>query len=132
MCGWGVILLLIFVLCSCATKTKTEYVDRNVYKTVVQQTHDTLINDVHDSIYLQIYQKGDTVFQVKYKERVKYVNKVVCKKDTIYRDSVQTVIKEVVKTKEPWYVKYSLFALAFSVLFLIFFILKNITWQTKN
>lgn len=131
-CGFCVIAAFVIVLCSCATKTKVEYVDRNVYKTEIQTKHDTLINNVHDSVYMQVFQKGDTVFQLKYKERVKYVNKIVYAKDTIYRDSVQTVVKEVVKTREPWYVKYSLYALAISVIFLLFFILKHISWQTKN
>lgn len=130
--GYVFVVLLIFFLCSCATKTKVEYVDRDVYKTIIQHKHDTLINDIHDSVYLQVFQKGDTIFQVKYKEKTKYINKVVYVKDTIYKDSIQTIIKEVVKTKEPWYVDCSLYVLAFGILLFIFFILKHITWQTKN
>ena len=132
MCIFCIILVFAISLCSCATKTKVEYVDRNVYKTEIQTKHDTLINNVHDSIYMQVFQKGDTIFQLKYKEQIKYVNKIVYAKDTIYRDSIQTIVKEVVKTYEPWYVKYSLYALAISIIFLIFYILKNITWQTRN
>ena len=49
-CGFCVIAAFVIVLCSCATKTKVEYVDRNVYKTEIQTKHDTLINNVHDSV----------------------------------------------------------------------------------
>ena len=59
-------ILSLFILTGCATKTKIEYVDREVVKYETKVQHDTLINNVHDSIYHTIFQKGDTIYDTKY------------------------------------------------------------------
>lgn len=125
---WNIVLLsLLMVLSSCATKTKIEYVDREVvkYNTIVQ--HDTLIQNTHDSIYHTIYQKGDTVYDTKYIEKTRWRDKVVVMTDTCYRDSVSTQIKECVveKLKTP---KWCYFSLGISIIFVIFAIGKFVKW----
>lgn len=125
---WNIILLsLVIALCSCATKTKIEYVDREVvkYKTIVQ--HDTLIQNTHDSIYHTIYQKGDTVYDTKYIEKTRWRDKVVVKTDTCYRDSIRTEIRESVveKQKIP---KWCYISLVISAIFVIFAIGKFVKW----
>ena len=121
------ILVLVIGLCSCATKTKIEYVDREVvkYNTIVQ--HDTLIQNTHDSIYHTIYQKGDTVYDTKYIEKTRWRDKVVVKTDTCYRDSVRTEIRESVieKQKIP---KWCYVSLVISAIFVIFAIGKFVKW----
>ena len=122
-------LLLLFpiIFLSCATKTKIEYVDREVVKNQTQYVHDTLVNNVHDSIYHTIFQKGDTVYNTKYVEHVKWKERIVCQIDTVVRDSVSVQIKEntVKKVKIPNWCYYSLVGW---FIILIFAILKIYKW----
>ena len=48
-----IIVGVLFLLCSCATKTNIEYRDREVVKYETKIQHDTLINNVHDSIRIE-------------------------------------------------------------------------------
>ena len=122
-----IIITLILVFSSCATKTKIEYVDREVVKYETKIQHDTLINNIHDSVYHTVFQKGDTIYDTKYVEKTKYRDRVVVRIDTCYRDSIQTVIKESVKEKQiiP---KWCYYLLVFSILVIIFAIVKVIRW----
>lgn len=121
------ILFTILVFYSCATKTKIEYVDRDVVKYETKIQHDTLINNIHDSVYHTVFQKGDTIYDTKYVEKTKYRDRVVVRIDTCYRDSIQTVIKESVKEKQiiP---KWCYYLLVFSIIVIIFAIVKVIRW----
>ena len=95
-----VIILFIWILfgiicfTSCATKTKIEYRDRIVdhYNTIVQ--HDTLREHTSDSIFEKIYVKGDTIYNTKYVEHVKWKERIVCQIDTVVNDSISVQIKE--------------------------------------
>lgn len=122
-----IIITLILVFSSCATKTKIEYVDREVVKYETKIQHDTLINNIHDSVYHTVFQKGDTIYDTKYVEKTKYRDRVVVRIDTCYRDSIQTVIKESVKEKQiiP---KWCYYLLVFSIIVIIFAIVKVIKW----
>lgn len=121
------ILFTILVFYSCATKTKIEYVDREVVKYETKIQHDTLINNIHDSVYHTVFQKGDTIYDTKYVEKTKYRDRVVVQIDTCYRDSIQTVIKESVKEKQiiP---NWCYYLLIFSIIVIIFVIVKVIRW----
>ena len=123
----AIIITLILVFSSCATKTKIEYVDREVVKYETKVQHDTLINNIHDSVYHTVFQKGDTIYDTKYVEKTKYRDRVVVRIDTCYRDSIQTVIKESVKEKQiiP---KWCYFCVVISILVIIFAIVKVIRW----
>lgn len=123
----AIIITLILVFSSCATKTKIEYVDREVVKYETKIQHDTLINNIHDSVYHTVFQKGDTIYDTKYVEKTKYRDRVVVRIDTCYRDSIQTVIKESVKEKQiiP---KWCYYSLVFSIFIIIFAIVKVIRW----
>jgi hypothetical protein len=122
-----IVITLILVFSSCATKTKIEYVDRDVVKYETKIQHDTLINNIHDSVYHTVFQKGDTIYNTKYVEKTKYRDRVVVRIDTCYRDSIQTVIKESVKEKQiiP---KWCYYLLVFSIIVIIFAIVKVIRW----
>lgn len=114
-------------LSSCGTKTKIEYRDREVvkYETIVQ--HDTLYNDVHDSIYHTIFQIGDTVYNTKYVEHIKWRERIVCKTDTLIHDSVSVLVKENTIEKKiiPNWCYYSLVAW---IILIIFAVVKVYRW----
>lgn len=123
----GIITLLAFLLCSCATRTKVEYVDREVVKVEKQVVHDTLIQDRHDSIYHTIFQKGDTVYDTKYIERTKYRDRIVVKTDTCFRDSISVETKEVTIEKRV-VPKWCYICLAVCIVFVGYYIIKILRW----
>lgn len=56
------VMIIVFVLCvcsSCVTKKQVEYVDRDVVRYVTKVQHDTLVQNVHDSIYHTVFQVGE-------------------------------------------------------------------------
>ena len=124
----SVFVMLLCFLVGCATKKQIEYVDREVVKYVTKVHHDTLINNVHDSIYHTIFQKGDTIYDTKYVCHTKYRDKIVAKTDTCWRDSVVVQNKNKVKevTKIPKIFWASLF---FSIICIIFAIIKLLKWH---
>ena len=122
-----IIIAIILVFSSCATKKQIEYVDREVVKYQKEIVHDTLFQHTHDSVYYTIFQKGDTVYSTKYVEKTRWRDRVVVKSDTVFRDSIHTQIKE--KTVEKQIIpKWCYFCLVVCVIFLIFAIRKLIRW----
>ena len=124
---YAIIIAVIMLFSSCATKTKIEYRDREVVKYNTSYVHDTTFVEKHDSVYHTIFQKGDTVYDTKYVERTRWRDNIVVKKDTCWRDSIVTIKKETVKevTKIP---KLFKIAFVFSILVVIFAIVKLIRW----
>ena len=122
-----IVVAIVLMFSSCATKREIQYVDRDVVKYETKIQHDTLINNIHDSVYHTVFQKGDTIYDTKYVEKTKYRDRVVVRIDTCYRDSIQTVIKESVKEKQiiP---KWCYYLLVFSIIVIIFAIVKVIRW----
>jgi hypothetical protein len=118
-----IIVFVLFMLSSCATKTKVEYIEKEVVKYETKIQHDTLINNVHDSIRIET--KGDTVFVDRWHTSVK--EKIVNRTDTCWRDSVRTEIKEntVEKLKTP---KWCYFCLGLCIIFIIFALIKLLRW----
>lgn len=122
-----IIIAIILMLSSCATKKQIEYVDREVVKYQKEIVHDTLIQHTHDSVYHTVFQKGNTVYDTKYVEKTKWRDRVVYKTDTCYRDSVYTQTKE--KTVEKQIIpKWCYFCLVVCAIFLIFAIRKIMRW----
>ena len=124
---YAIIIAVIMLFSSCATKTKIEYRDREVVKYNTSYVHDTTFVEKHDSVYHTIFQKGDTVYDTKYVERTRWRDNIVVKKDTCWRDSIVTIKKETVKevTKIPKLFKITF---VFSILVIIFAIVKLIRW----
>ena len=121
---------MIFVT-SCATRTQIEYRDRDVFKYINSIQHDTLISNIHDSIYNNIYSVGDTVYNIKYKERIAYKDRIVYKNDTIVKDSVLTQYKEntIIKNKIP---KWCWYLLTINIFICIFVGVKfYIKWKSR-
>lgn len=124
---WTIVALVLFS--SCATKKQIEYRDREVVKYVTKVQHDTLTNNIHDSIYHTIFQKGDTIYNTKYVEHTKYRDKIIARVDTCYKDSIQVQEKTNIKEKKV-IPKWCYFSLFLSVLFIIFVIIKIKAWLT--
>ena len=124
---YAIIIAVIMLFSSCATKTKIEYRDRDVVKYNTSYVHDTTFVEKHDSVYHTIFQKGDTVYDTKYVERTRWRDNIVVKKDTCWGDSIVTIKMETVKevTKIP---KLFKIAFVFSILVVIFAIVKLIRW----
>jgi len=93
----------IFLLASCATTTRVEYVDREIVRYETKEVHDTLREKTSDSVSQSIERINDTVYVTKYKEHIKYLYRNVYVGDTVYKDSIQTVYieKTVEKTRIP-------------------------------
>lgn len=81
--------------------TQTKYVEKTVEVVRVDTLYQVKIkrDSVHlrDSVYLNVYTKGDTVYQNKYRERVQYIDKL--KVDTVYKSKVDTIYKSVIEEK---------------------------------
>ena len=121
--------VLLFV--GCATKSKIEFRDRDVFKYITSVQHDTLVNNIHDSVYNNIFTRGDTVYNVKYKERIAYRDRIVLRNDTIKKDSIQTQYKEntIIKNKIP---KWCWILLVINIILCTFVGVKfYIKWQSK-
>lgn len=124
-------IVLLLVLClfitSCKTTTRVEYKDRYIDRYITQVQHDTLREKVTDSVYFEVIQRGDTIYKTKYKEVIKWRDRVVEKIDTCYKDSIITEYKESVK--EIKYVpKIYKISMAISILLLIFALVKLALW----
>jgi len=122
-----IIIAIILVFSSCATKERIEYVDRDVNHYITNTVHDTLIDKTTDSVFFEVKVKGDTVYQTKYKEKTRWRDRIIERHDTCWRDSVVTEYKETVKevTKTPKIFYISLFI---SIICIIFAFIKLVRW----
>lgn len=117
---------------SCKTRERIEYRDRYIDHYITQVQHDTLREHTTDSVYLEVIQKGDTIYKTKYKEVIKWRDRIVEKIDTCYKDSIQIEYKESVK--EIKYIpKIYKISMGISILLLIFALVKLGLWlKTKS
>lgn len=128
-CMWPlmkVALILLFTIAmfsSCATRTKIEYRDRDVNHYVTKVEKDTIKESVHDSVY--IHEKGDTIRIEKW--HTKYVDKIIERHDTCWRDSVAIEYKESVKEVVKYPKTYWWF-LGISIISIIFAFVKVSRW----
>lgn len=122
--------ILCLLLVGCKTRTQVEYHDHYIDHYITQVMHDTLREHSTDSVYLEVMQKGDTVYRTKYKEVVKWRDRVVERTDTCYRDSIVTEYKEVAKEVKYVPMVYRV-SMCVSILVLILAMLK-IAWWIKS
>lgn len=122
-----IIIVLVLLLSSCATKTQIEYRDRVVDHYITKEVHDTLRENTTDSVYFEVLAKGDTVYKTKYKEKTRWRDRIIERHDTCWRDNVVTEYKGTVKevTKNPKILNVSLFI---SIICIIFVFVKFIRW----
>jgi hypothetical protein len=78
-------------------------------------------------VYFEVKVKGDTVYQTKYKEKTRWRDRIIERRDTCWRDSVVTEYKETVKevTKISKIFVVSLFI---SIICIIFAFIKLVRW----
>ena len=126
-------IVLVCLLCvGCRTITKVEYRDRYIDNYITQVKHDTLREVLTDSVYVEVLQKGDTIYSTKYKEVVRWRDRIVEHFDTCYRDSIVTEYKESVK-KVKYIPKIYKVSMGISILLLIFALVKLWLWvKTKS
>lgn len=117
---------------SCKTRERIEYRDRYIDHYITQVKHDTLKEHTTDSVYLEVMQKGDTIYKTKYKEVVRWRDRIVEVIDTCYMDSIQ--IEYVESVKEIKYIpKIYKISMGISILLLIFALVKLGLWlKTKS
>ena len=120
-------IVMLNVLTSCSLLEKIEYRDRVVDHYITNVVHDTLIDKTTDSVYVNVYTKGDTVFKEKHKERTRWRDKIVERHDTCYKDSIVIEYKETTKEVVKIPKIYSL-SLWFSIVCIIFAIVKLMRW----
>ena len=112
---------------SCKTRERIEYRDRYIDHYITQVKHDTLREHTTDSVYFEVMQKGDTIYKTKYKEVVRWRDRIVEVIDTCYMDSIQIEYKESVK--EIKYIpKIYKISMGISILLLIFALVKLGIW----
>lgn len=111
------------LLCSCATTTKVEYVDREVVRYETKALHDTLKQYVHDSVSVE--KRGDTVYVDRW--HTEWRDRVAEKTDTCWRDSVH--VRTIKRTAEKKIIpKWCYFSLAVCAIFVIFAVVKATKW----
>ena len=83
-----IIILLVALLGSCTT---TKFVEVERHKTDTLRETKVLRDSfyIHDSIFVNQWQQGDTIYQVRDRWRTQYVNKAV--HDTVYRARIDSV-----------------------------------------
>ena len=116
----AVVIALIF--CGCKTKYVT------VEKVRIDTTYITKLQrdsiHIHDSIFVNQWQKGDTVYQVRDRWHIEWRDRLL--HDTLYKSIVDSipvpypVEKEVIKQVTPWYNWLLIGGLLLAVLYLLF------------
>ena len=123
-------IVVLNILTSCSLLEKIEYRDRDVNHYITNTVHDTIIDKYSDSVYVNVYVKGDTVYSEKYKEKIRFRDRIVERHDTCYKDSVVTktevTTKEIIKIPKIFYI-----SLVISIICIIFAIAKLLRWLKK-
>ena len=127
----AVIWMIIYIISACLialifTSCKTKYV--TVEKVRTDTTYITKLQrdsiHVHDSIFVNQWLSGDTVYQVRDRWHTEWRDRLL--HDTIYKSIVDSVPipypveKEVIKQVTPWYNYLLIGALGLAVLYLLF------------
>ena len=103
-CFWQVLslLLLVFMIvvicCSCRSHKEVEKEYIHVHDTVTQTINQRDSIWLHDSIFQEVKQKGDTVYLYKYKQKTEYRDRWM--HDSIYIAKTDTLYRDVVKEKQ--------------------------------
>lgn len=115
---------LIFIFISCTTTKEIEYKD--IYKDRIVSKVDTFTLLQKDSIYINQYQKGDTIYKEKECWKIRYKDRIVLRTDTIIDKQIE--YKDKVATKEiipNWCYKLLWFNLACVIMFVVYLCIKN-------
>ena len=114
--------VIALVFCGCKTKVVTVEKVRTDTKYVTKLQRDSI--HIHDSIFVNQWQKGDTVYQVRDRWHAMWRDRLL--HDTIYMSIVDSVpvpypVEKIVeKPVTPWYNYLIIGCLCLTILFLIF------------
>ena len=114
--------IIALIFCGCKTKAVTVEKVRTDTKYVTQLQRDSI--HIHDSIFVNQWQKGDTVFQVRDRWHAMWRDRLL--HDTIYMSIVDSVpvpypVEKIVeKPVTPWHNYLIIGCLCLTILFLIF------------
>ena len=116
----AVVIALIF--CGCKTKVVTVEKVRTDTTYITKHQRDSI--HVHDSIFVNQWLSGDTIYQVRDRWHTEWRDRLL--HDTIYKSIVDSVPipypveKEVIKQVTPWYNWLLIGGLLLTVLYLLF------------
>ena len=92
--------LLASLMGSCKTVEREIIVNKTDTVRIYTQHKDSVV--YRDSVFVHLYERGDTVYHVTERWNVRYNDRV--RVDTVYKvREVQAQSKEVAEKKEPWY-----------------------------
>lgn len=84
----------------CKTVERENIVIKNDTVRIYSQHKDSIV--YRDSVFVHMYERGDTVYNITERWNVEYRDRIHT--DTVYKvREVQTQSKEVAEKKEPWY-----------------------------
>lgn len=117
----NLILVILLILVSTACKTTTKIVEVPVEVIKKEYIHDTKIDSVYIRDSIDRWQKGDTLFIIKYSTKYKYLNRVdtILKVDTIPKIISTTIEKKVEVNHIYWYQKILMWLGGIAVILLI-------------
>lgn len=97
---WVIVLVVCSLFISCKTVERENIVIKNDTVRIYTQHKDSVV--YRDSVFVHLYERGDTVYHITEHWNVQYRDRV--RVDTVYKvREVQAQSKEVEEKKEPWY-----------------------------
>ena len=97
---WAVVIALCFLLSGCKTVERENIVIKNDTVRIYSQHKDSVV--YRDSVFVHLYERGDTIYHVTERWNVQYRDRIHT--DTVYKvREVAQQSKEVTEKKEPWY-----------------------------
>lgn len=97
---WAVVIALCYLLSGCKTVERENIVTKTDTVRIYSQHKDSVV--YRDSVFVHLYERGDTIYHVTERWNVQYRDRIHT--DTVYkvREEAQQS-KEAVEKKEPWY-----------------------------
>ena len=97
---WVIVLVVCSLFISCKTVERENIVIKNDTVRIYSQHKDSVV--YRDSVFVHLYERGDTVYSITERWNVQYRDRV--RVDTVYKvREIQAQSKEVTEKKEPWY-----------------------------
>jgi len=100
---WVIVLVVCSLFISCKTVERENIVNKTDTVRIYSQHKDSVV--YRDSVFVHLYEKGDTIYHVTERWNVQYRDRIHT--DTVYKvREVQAQSKEVVEKKDPWYDRF--------------------------
>lgn len=97
---WVIVLVVCSLFISCKTVERENIINKTDTVRIYSQHKDSVV--YRDSVFVHLYEKGDTIYHVTERWNVQYRDRV--RVDTVYKvREIQAQSKEVEEKKEPWY-----------------------------